>query len=169
MLNAPAPPALFYAENKVPSVTYSVIDSEHNKLRLSFEVAHGERLKIYTMSEEDYMQFADPSEFETGVNSEGLLVENSFNDVIYSPTGETVDFYVENSTTNPYRPYYGLVFDGILSPASWEVPYNEPYLIKLVPEDQFGTGIHNGVYYNQYAKEPVFEKFVKDELRKFKL
>lgn len=145
-------PLIFYAENKAPSVVCSVAGSEHNKFKINFEVSHGERVKVYTMPEENYMQFADPTEFETGVNSDGFIVENPDNDIIYSPTGNIIDFEVRNSPDNPFYPYYNLVFDGVLSPAAWDVPYNQLNLIKVVPEDDFGTGSHNGIYFNQYEK-----------------
>ena len=153
--NASSDPSssIFYAENKVPSVICGVADSAHNKFKINFEVANGERVKVYTMPEENYMQFADPTEFETGINSDGLIVENSNDDVIYYPTGNIIDFEVRNSPDNPFYPYYNLVFDGILSPAAWDVPYNQLNLIKVVPEDDFGTGVHNGIYFNQYTQE----------------
>tara|TARA_B100001093_G_C26858269_1_gene1028524 strand:+ start:1109 stop:5188 length:4080 start_codon:yes stop_codon:yes gene_type:complete len=149
-VNSEPTSSIFYAENKVPSVVCSVGDSEHNKFKINFEVANGERIKVYTMPEENYMQFADPTEFETGVNSDGLIVENSDNNTIYSPTGEIVDFEINNSPDNPFYPYYNLVFDGVISPAAWDVPYNQLNLIKVVPEDDFGTGVHNGIYFNRY-------------------
>lgn len=152
-------PASFYLDNKVPTVTYSILDGEHNKMNLSFQVHNGTSLKIYRMLEEDYMQFADPSEFETGLGSS--LVEyiddplDLLSDVQYKPTGKKVDFNVDPNPSNPYREFYSLVFDGGISPAKWELPYNKFALTKLVPEDDFGTGVQNGIYYDQLLPRSV--------------
>ena len=152
-------PSTFYLDNEIPSVTYNIIEGEHNQFRLSFNIHEGKGLKVYSMFEDDYMQFADPTEFETGLGSDGLLAathDNVSTDVIYAPTGGAVDFYVDNTPDNPFYPHYSMVFDGTISPASWELPYNRLALTRLVPEDDFGTGVQNGLYYNQSKPEVIY-------------
>jgi hypothetical protein len=165
-IGQPPDPASFYLDNKIPTVTYNVLDGEHNKMNLSFQVHNGTSLKVYRMFEENYMQFADPNEFETGLGSSLVEYIDEFSDIQYRPTGEKVDFIVNPSPSNPHREFYSLVFDGGISPAKWELPYNKFALTKLVPEDDFGTGVQNGIYYDQL--EPLLvESFASGVINQF--